>query len=196
MNPLERLSRGIDRISERVGSAVSWLALLMVLLGAFNALARWGGRFVGKDFSSNGLLEAQWYIFTLLFLLAAAYTLQQNEHVRVDVIYTRLSPRTRAWLDFLGTLLLLIPFCVFAILYTWPGVVESWHVREGSPDPGGLPRYPLKTVVPIAFALVALQGLANLIKAALVLFTNKPPERPAGAMGSGSATGDSGKGAA
>lgn len=141
----------------------------MVVVGAYNALARWVGRWIGFEASSNGLLEAQWYAFTLVFLLGAAYTLKRNEHVRVDVIYSRQRPRVRAVIDLVGILLLLLPFGVFAIVFTWPGVVESWQIREISPDPGGLPRYPLKAVVPVAFVLILIQGLSELGKRILFL---------------------------
>lgn len=159
----------IDRFGEWSGRAISWLSLAMVVVGAWNALSRYGGRFIGSDLSSNGLIEAQWYMFSLLFLLGAAYTLKQDEHVRVDVIYGRLGPKARAWIDLLGGIFLLIPFCVFAIVITWPGVLESIAIQEQSPDPGGLPRYPLKAMVPVAFGLLLLQVTAELISKLLLL---------------------------
>lgn len=165
---LLRLVELLDRFAEWQGRVVSWLALVMVLIGSYNALARWAGRYIATDLSSNSLLEAQWYAFSALFLLCGAYTLKHDEHVRVDVFYGRLSPRGRALVDALGGLLLLIPFCVAAIFFTLPSVEQSWAIREVSPDPGGLPRYPLKTIVPIAFALLLLQALAEVTKKLLV----------------------------
>ena len=159
-----RLADRIDQINRWIGRSASWLALLMVLLGAFNAAARYLGRYLGTNLSSNAYIEAQWYLFSLLFLLGAAYTLQRNEHVRVDVLYSRLGVRVRAWIDLLGTVLFLLPFSVSLIWLSWPSVRNSWAVLEVSPDPGGLPRYPLKAVLLVAFALLALQGISVLIR--------------------------------
>lgn len=168
--------RWVNRFSEASGAVVSWLSLLMVLLGSWNALSRWGGRFIGADLSSNGMLEAQWYMFSLLFLLAAAYTLKRDEHVRVDVVYGRLSARGRAWVDLVGGVFLLVPFCVFGIVICWPGILESIHVLERSPDPGGLPRYPLKAVVPIAFVLLLIQASGELLSKSLICLGKGEPE--------------------
>jgi len=155
-----RLAHAIDRLSERAGALTRWLVLAMVLLGAFNAVARYLGRSIGVQLSSNAFIEAQWYLFSLVFLLGAGYTLKRNGHVRVDVMYEKFAPRTKAWIDLAGTVLLLLPFCVFGIVMAWPSVRNSLGVQEVSPDPGGLPRYPIKTVILIAFALLFLQGIA------------------------------------
>lgn len=165
MQGLLRLSAWIDRVSTGVGRAASWLALLMVLIGAFNAVARYVGRWIGMNFASNAFIEAQWYLFSLLFLLGGAWTLRDDDHVRVDVLYGRLAPKKQAWIDLLGALLFLLPFCAFALVTSWPALQSSWAVLEGSPDPGGLPRYPLKTMLPVAFGLLALQGASQAIKA-------------------------------
>jgi TRAP-type mannitol/chloroaromatic compound transport system permease small subunit len=157
---MRRIVSAIDRLSEAAGKLIRWLVLLMVSLGAFNAVARYLGRSIGVHLSSNAFIEAQWYLFSLIFLLGAGYTLKRRGHVRVDVIYAKLRPRTQAWLDLAGTLLLLLPFCVLGLVTAWPSVRNSWIVGEGSPDPGGLPRYPIKTMVLIAFLLLLLQGLA------------------------------------
>lgn len=162
-------SRGIDRLNGWVGRQIGWLVLVMVLLGSFNALARYAGRFGQVSLSSNGFIEGQWYLFSLVFLLGAGWTLQQDKHVRVDVFYGRLSPRVRAWIDLVGSVVLLLPFCVFGLVVSWGTVANSWSVLEGSPDPGGLPRYPIKTMILVSFALVALQGLSELIKRVAVL---------------------------
>jgi TRAP-type mannitol/chloroaromatic compound transport system permease small subunit len=158
------LSDRIDRISLALGRLVAWLALLMIAVGAYNALARYFGRFTGLNLSSNAYLELQQYLFSALFLLSAAATLARNGHVRVDVLYTRLSQRARSWIDLAGTLIFLIPFCAFAIAMSWPSVSSSWAILEVSPDPGGLPRYPLKSLVPVAFALLIVQGVSQAIK--------------------------------
>ena len=160
MNTVFRLARQIDRASQRFGRGLAWLSVVMVLIGAFNALARYGGRAVGINLSSNGLLEAQWYLFALIFLLGAAPTLAANRHVRVDVYYGRLSPRRKAWIDLLGCVFLLLPFCTFALVTSLPFVESSWSVWELSPDPGGLARWPIKTAIPLAFGLLIIQGLS------------------------------------
>jgi len=160
MNTLFRLAKQIDRASQSFGRGLAWLSVVMVLIGAFNALARYGGRAVGINLSSNGLLEAQWYLFALIFLLGAAPTLAANRHVRVDVYYGRLSPRRQAWIDLLGCVFLLLPFCIFALVTSLPFVESSWSVWELSPDPGGLARWPIKTAIPLAFGLLIIQGLS------------------------------------
>jgi len=167
--------RAVDCFTERVGRAVSWLVLVMVLIGAFNAVARYLGRFIGVNLSSNAYLEAQWYLFSLVFLLGAAYTLKHNNHVRVDVLYGRLSVRGRAWVDLIGTTVFLLPFSIFCIVVSWPSVRNSWAVLEGSPDPGGLPRFPIKTMILVAFAMLILQGLAEAMRAVAILRAEDPP---------------------
>jgi TRAP-type mannitol/chloroaromatic compound transport system permease small subunit len=158
------LSRAIDRFNERLGRGVAWLSLVMVLIGAYNAVVRYLGRFVGVNLSSNAYIELQWYMFSLLFLLGGAYALKQNAHVRVDVVFGRLSLRARAWINLLGTLIFLIPFSLLALWVSWPSVRNSWQVMEMSPDPGGLPRYPIKTVILAAFLLLVAQGVSEVIK--------------------------------
>jgi TRAP-type mannitol/chloroaromatic compound transport system permease small subunit len=164
-----RLAARIDRINERIGEGVSWLALLMVLVGAYNAVTRYLGRFIGVRLSSNAFIELQWYMFSLIFLLAAAYTLRRDAHVRVDIFYARVGTRARAWINLLGTALFLLPFCFLALRLTWPAVRNSWAVLEMSPDPGGLPRYPLKTMILVAFVLLILQGVSIVIKQIAIL---------------------------
>lgn len=153
--------RTIDAINERIGRFVRWLVLVMVVVGAFNAVARYVGRWLGVNLTSNSLLEGQWYLFSLVFLLGAAYTLKHDGHVRVDVLYSRLSPRARAWIDLVGTVVFLLPFSAFCLWVSWPTVRNSWSVLEGSSDPGGLPRYPIKSAILVAFVLLILQGLAE-----------------------------------
>jgi TRAP-type mannitol/chloroaromatic compound transport system permease small subunit len=170
MNPgprssaLLRLSAAIDRFTGAIGNAVAWLAVVMVLFGAFNAVARYSGRFIGINLSSNAYLELQWYLFSVLFLLGAAWALRDDAHVRVDVLFSRLSARGKALINILGTLILLIPFCAFVLWVSIPVVRSSWSIREGSPDPGGLPRYPLKALIIVCFVLLLVQALSELIK--------------------------------
>jgi TRAP-type mannitol/chloroaromatic compound transport system permease small subunit len=169
MDRLLAIARGIDRLNGWVGRGARWLTLAMVLVGAFNAVARYTDPLTGWGLSSNAYIEGQWYLFSLVFLLGAAYTLREDEHVRVDVLYERLSPRGRAWINLAGTVLFLMPFCVVMLWVTWPAVQTSWQLLEQSPDPGGLPRYPIKAVVLVAFALLLLQGVAMAIKQVAVL---------------------------
>lgn len=159
----QRLARGIDRLTGWTGQAVAWLTLVMVLVGAFNAIARYSGRFLGVSLSSNAWIELQWYLFSMVFLLGAAWVLREDAHVRVDVIFARLSERAQAWINILSMVLLVIPFSAFSLWISWPTVRNAWRVREGSPDPGGLPRWPLKPLLLVCFALLLLQAVAELI---------------------------------
>ncbi len=169
-----RLARAIDRLSGLVGRVAFGLLVAMVGLGALTAVLRYVGRLAGVTLTSNAMLEGQWYLFSAVFLLAAALTLREGAHVRVDVLYGRLPERGRAWVDLLGGLLFLLPFCAFVLWAAWPGVEQSWALREGSPDPGGLPRYPVKALVPVAFGLLALQGVAEVVRAAAQLRGEEP----------------------
>jgi TRAP-type mannitol/chloroaromatic compound transport system permease small subunit len=161
---LLRIADLIDRFSDWSGKTLRWLTLAMVLVASFNALARYAGKFMGSTLSSNTYIELQWYLFSLLFLLGGAYALRTNSHVRVDVLFSRLSDRGKAWIDLTGTILLLIPFCLLMLWVSWPAVYNSWAVLEGSPDPGGLPRYLIKTAIPVAFLALLAQGFSLLIR--------------------------------
>lgn len=159
----------VNMLSERVGALLGWLTVLMILIGAFNALGRYAGRFIGVNLSSNAYLELQWYLFSAIFLLGASYALSKGAHVRVDVLYSRFSPRIRAWIDLLGGLVFLLPFTLFSLYLTWGPVSRSWAIRETSPDPGGLARYPIKAVILVGFVLLLIQGIAEVARALLVL---------------------------
>lgn len=169
MRVLLRLARQIDRLADATGRVLGVLVLVMVLAGAGNALFRTLDRSLGLGVTTNGLLELQWYLFATVFLLGAAWTLRTDGHVRVDVFYGRLSPRGRAWVDVLGTVLLLVPFLVLLLWVSVPYVAQSWAVREVSPDPGGLPRYPVKAVLPLGIGLLLAQSLSFLVKRIAVL---------------------------
>lgn len=173
-----RFVRTIDRITGALGKVIAWLALVMVLIGAYNAIVRYLGRFMSSNLSSNMYLELQWYLFSILFLLGAGYALKEDAHVRVDVLYSRLSKRAQAWIDVIGSLLLLLPFCVFVLFVSWPSVRNSWSVKEMSPDPGGLPRYPLKAVILVCFALLMAQGIAELIRDVSILRRGSGEDEP------------------
>jgi TRAP-type mannitol/chloroaromatic compound transport system permease small subunit len=164
MNALLALSRGIDRCNLAIGRFSSWLILLVVLISAGNAVVR-----KAFDHSSNAWLEIQWYLFSAVFLLGAGYTLLRNEHIRIDIVSSRLSPKARAWIDIIGCLLFLAPMVGIMLYYGWPIFVESWQSQEYSSDPGGLIRWPVFALIPLGFGLLALQGLSELIKRVALL---------------------------
>ncbi|MCB9760503.1 MAG: TRAP transporter small permease subunit [Alphaproteobacteria bacterium] len=170
MRALLTLSRWIDRLNGALGRLVAWLTLVMVLVGAGNAILRYLSRFAGQNLTSNASIELQWYLFSAVFLLGTAATLRDDAHVRVDVLYGRLSPRGKAWLNLVGALVFLLPFCGFALWVSWPSVAASWAVWEGSPDPGGLPRYPVKSLILVSFWLLIFQGVSEAIKSANLLW--------------------------
>lgn len=160
---------GIDRINTLVGRIAAWSVLLMALIGAGNAIASYLEPLVGRRLASVALDELQWYLFSVLFLLAAPWALRENAHVRVDVMYGRLGPRGKAWTDAVGGAVLLLPFCIYGLVVSYPAAAESLRIGEVSPDPGGLSRWPIKAVLPAAFVLLALQGIANTARAVQVL---------------------------
>jgi TRAP-type mannitol/chloroaromatic compound transport system permease small subunit len=178
MGFLRRAAAAIDRLNDGIGAAVSWLALFMVLFGAYNAIARYATRFVGVNLSSNALNELQWYLFSVVFLLGAAWGLRHDVHVRVDVLYGRLDARKKAWIDLLGTILFLLPFCGMMLWVSWSPVARSFAIREVSPDPGGLPRWPIKALLLVSFLLLMLQGFAVIVRQIDALRTSRAPEDP------------------
>jgi TRAP-type mannitol/chloroaromatic compound transport system permease small subunit len=159
VNALLSLSRAIDKLNERVGLTVSWLVLAAVLISAANAVVR-----KGFNVSSNAFLEIQWYLFSVVFLFCAGYTLLRNQHVRIDVIAGRLSPRAQAWIDILGTLFFLLPMSVMIMWLSWPVFIEAYQRHEVSTNAGGLLIWPARLLVPIGFFLLVLQGISELIK--------------------------------
>jgi TRAP-type mannitol/chloroaromatic compound transport system permease small subunit len=156
---LLKLSRAIDALSEGVGKATIWLVLVVTLISAANAFVRYT-----FNYSSNGLLEIQWYLFSAIFLLCAGYTLMRNEHVRIDVISGRFSPRTHAWIDIIGTLFFLAPMAVAVLYLSWPIFINAYLNNEYSSNAGGLIVWPVRALVPIGFSLLILQGVSELIK--------------------------------
>ncbi|WP_347249143.1 TRAP transporter small permease subunit [Zoogloea sp.] len=178
MHALLKLSRAIDALSERVGKATIWLVLVVTLISAANAFVRYT-----FNYSSNGLLEIQWYLFSAIFLLCAGYTLMRNEHVRIDVISGRFSPRTHAWIDIIGTLFFLAPMAVAVLYLSWPIFINAYLNNEYSSNAGGLIVWPVRALVPIGFFLLILQGVSELIKrfaflAGLISDPNAKPKAP------------------
>ena len=161
---LESLGRLVEGANDRIGVVIRWLALAMVLVGAGTAIVRFASGQLAFSVNLTPPTEVQWYLFSVIFLLGAAYGLKHNVHVRVDVLYERLSKRAQSWIDLSGGVLFLIPFCGAMLYFSWDPVLTSWQVREISPDPGGLPRWPIKALILVSFALLALQGIVQIKK--------------------------------
>ena len=159
MHALLRVAGLIDALTERIGRAARWLILLTALISAGNALARYA-----FNASSNAWLEIQWYLFAAVFLLCAGYALKHNQHVRVDVLSSRLSARARAWIEIFGTLFFLLPMALLICALSWPVFVEAWRSGEVSSNANGLVLWPARLLLPVGFALLVLQGVSELIK--------------------------------
>ncbi|HEY1058635.1 MAG TPA: TRAP transporter small permease subunit [Limnobacter sp.] len=164
MQRLLAFSAQVSKLNRHLGSSLAWLILITTLVCAYNAVVR-------KVFniSSNGLLEVQWYLFGTVFLLGAAYTLAENAHVRIDVLSQRFSVRTQLWIDVVGYVFFMLPLIGFMLLYGWDFAAESIRIQEMSADAGGLPRWPAKILIPLGFALLGLQVLAELINKSAML---------------------------
>ena len=147
----------MEQIYTIVSKVCAWTLFVMTILGALNAILRYSSKFTGQVWSSNAFLEGQWYLFSAVFLLGAGYTLYKDKHVRVDVMYSRLSNTGQRRINLIGTLIFAIPFCILGIWSSLEFVSNSWSIWEQSPDAGGLPRYPVKTLIPVGFTLLLLQ---------------------------------------
>jgi len=159
VNAMLALSRAIDAITERVGRVVYWLVLIVVLISAANAIVR-----KLFNYSSNAYLEIQWYLFSVIFLFGAGYTLLRNEHVRIDIISGRLSARAQNWIDVVGIVLFLWPMSFVIMWLSWPLFVDSLARHEVSSNAGGLLIWPARLMMPIGFALLIMQSVSELIK--------------------------------
>lgn len=159
MGSLLKLSHAIDRFSHLVGKSIIWLILLATLISALNAVAR-------KAFNvgSNAFLEIQWYLFAAVFMLGAGHAFMQNAHVRIDVLANKLTLKTRVLIDIGGIVIFLLPLCYLVIDLSWPVVSNAYHSGEMSSNSGGLIRWPVFALAPLGFALLALQGISELIK--------------------------------
>jgi len=149
----------MDKFYTILSKVCAWTLFAMTILGALNAILRYSSRFTGQVWSSNAFLEGQWYLFSTIFLLGAGYTLFKDKHVRVDVLYSRFTPSKQRWLNLVGTLIFAIPFCLLGLWSSVDFVANSWSIAEMSPDAGGLPRYPVKTLIPLGFLLLLIQCL-------------------------------------
>ena len=159
MKLLLALSRAIDFVNEHVGRLVYWAILIMVLVSAGNAVSRYA-----LNRASNAWLELQWYLFGTVFLLCAGYTLLHNEHIRIDVVSSRLSRRAQVWVDVFGFVFFMLPMALFILWLSWPIFMNAWNSGEISANAGGLVRWPVRLLVPAGFLLLSLQGVSELIK--------------------------------
>jgi TRAP-type mannitol/chloroaromatic compound transport system permease small subunit len=159
MKSLLAVSRGIDALNAKLGWVADWLVLLSCLISAGNAFSRYA-----FGMSSNAWLEIQWYMFAGIVMLGASYTLQRNEHVRVDIVYANVSTRRQIGIDIFGFVLFMLPATIIMTYLSWPIFHNSWALGEVSTNAGGLLRWPVKIFLPIGFSLLTLQGISELIK--------------------------------
>lgn len=176
MDTLLRLSRQIDALTERIGKLATWIVLVVVLFSTANATSRYL-----FNYSSNAFLEAQWYLFGLIFLACSGYTLLRNEHVRIDLLSSKLSKRGQTWIDILGIIFFLLPMAIVTIALSWPVFMHAFQANEMSNSPGGLIVWPARLMIPVGFALLILQALSELIKRIGFLkgLCPDPTEKPA-----------------
>jgi len=162
MSIMKVIINNIDTITEWFGRLAAWLVLLLIVLICYDVAMR----YLFQQ-GSVALQELEWHLFALIFLLGSAYTLKYDEHVRVDIVYQSrfMSDKSRAWVNILGTFIFLLPFCILILITSWPFVENAFYYNEGSPDPGGLPyRFILKGSLLVAFSLLVLQGIANVLR--------------------------------
>lgn len=159
MTPLLKFSSLIDKFNELIGRYASWCIVLAACVGAGNAIVR-----KLFDISSNAWLEIQWWLFSIAFLLASSWALRDNDHIRIDILHSFLSPRVRDFLELLGHVFFLLPTALLLFLSSWNYFFISWGQNEQSKDAGGLPQWPIKALLPLAFGLLLLQTLSQIIK--------------------------------
>jgi TRAP-type mannitol/chloroaromatic compound transport system permease small subunit len=159
MNALLKLSQLIDSITEFVGKSIIWVVLVVTLISCGNALMRYA-----INYSSNAFLEIQWYLFAVIFLFGAGYTLKKNEHVRIDLIAGKFSKRGQAMIDIFGIICFLMPMAIAIMWMSWPIFLLALKTNEHSANAGGLLLWPARLMVPIGFFLLVMQGFSELIK--------------------------------
>ncbi len=156
MNVIKRLCQVIDWVNERVGLGVSWITTLLVVVVFVDVVMRYAFK-TSYVFTQ----ELEWQLFAFIFLMGAGYTLLHDGHVRVDIIYQRLGPKGRAWINLIGVFCFMLPGCLMVIITSWKFTYNSWAILEGSPDPGGIPyRFLVKGTITVGFILLTLQGLS------------------------------------
>jgi len=189
MRALIKFSKAMDNFTEYLGKASAVSVILTVAIGFYNVVARYLGRFAGIKLTSNMLIELQWYLFSLTFLLGFAFILKHGDNVRVDFLYGDWSQKTKAWVDMLGHALFLTTFCVIGWYVTYYPILQSWGLLpdgtfgtwEMSPDPDGLPRAPIKTMMLFGFAMLFLQTISEIIKKIAVIRDLDAEEKAEGA---------------
>ena len=159
MSSLLAISRAIDFVNTKLGKIIAWLLVVAVAVSTTNAIIR-----KLLNISSNAWLELQWYLYGAAFMLAAAYTLKQNEHIRIDIVYGLFSRRVQHWIDLFGHTFFLMPFALLMTYYFIPWVGLSFRIGEVSTNAGGLILWPAKLLVPAGFVLLLLQGISELVK--------------------------------
>ncbi len=172
----ERLWRGAlaymrwaDRFAEKTGLLSKWVVIPTVGVGFVNVILRYVGQLTSTRITNNAWFEAQWYLYSLIFLFGFAYILRHQINVRVDFWFANQPLKRKAWIDLVGHLISLVPFAIMGVLVSVPQVITSWELNEQSPDPSGLPRAPIKTMIPIAFALLLIQAIAEVIRVFAVI---------------------------
>ncbi|WP_420582716.1 TRAP transporter small permease subunit [Reichenbachiella sp.] len=158
---MNRFAKNINQFTEKTGRLVSWLSLLLVILIGLDVVLRYA-----LNWSSSANQELEWHLFATLFLLGSAYALKHDKHVRVDVFYSRFSETKKAWVNLIGTIIFLIPFCLVVIQTSIPFVIDAWKIAESSPEPGGLPhRFIIKSTIPIGASLLLIQAISEVLTA-------------------------------
>lgn len=165
MEILENTVKTLEALTETTGRLIAWLTPVMMLLLCAVVVLRYG-----FDIGNTALQESVTYLHGIVFMLGIAYTLKHDGHVRVDIFYRRYQPRTKAWINSLGGIIFLLPICIYILVISWDFVIQSWQIGEVSPEPGGIPAvFVLKSLIPLMAILLALQGIAETFKSALIL---------------------------
>jgi TRAP-type mannitol/chloroaromatic compound transport system permease small subunit len=164
MKILHGYRKVVNAVASMLGVISAALIFPTVIISVTNVVLRRVGANQGRNLTSNGLIEAQWYLYSLIFITGIAYILREGINVRVDFWFGHRSSKTQSWIDLVGHLIGLIPFAYIGIKYSWPSVKLSWEAREVSPDAGGLPRYPIKAALMMGFVFLMIQGIAEVIK--------------------------------
>lgn len=167
--PLTAYERFADRVSEVTGTISMWVVLPTIAVGFINTILRYVGQATGTKLTNNTIIELQWYLYSLIFLLGFGYILKHQINVRVDFWFANQSQRTRAWIDFWGHLIGLLPFCLIGLWVSIPQALASWRVWELSPDADGLPRAPIKMMIVVAFVLLFMQANAEMVRITAIL---------------------------